>query len=156
MHRFREGIMEINLDDVDLAVVVNIEILREVLSKMSANGRTWWIACEPSYALERGHITIAYGCPGAVDRLNTVLYRVPILNTESPIGGTDKLLVLLDLTVIVAEQAGLYREGDRVIEDEFADIGEFFVPIQQAVVQVLAEHTGTQMPAQAQPASHSV
>lgn len=134
--------MDINFDDVDLAVVVNIEILREVLCRMSAGGRRWWIACEPAYALERGYISLGFGDPRCVDRLNTVYYRVPILNTEQPVGGPDKLVVLLDPTVIVAEQVGLYREGDRVTEDEFADIEDFFVPIQRALVPVLAAHVG--------------
>lgn len=110
--------MEISLDEVDLAVVVNVEILREVLRKLSKNGKRWWIACEPACAMETG-ITIGYGDPGCKDRLNTVYYRVPVLNTQRPLGGPDKLLVLLDSSVVVPEQAGLYREGDRVSAEEF-------------------------------------
>lgn len=134
--------MEINIDDVDLAMVVNIEILREVLNKLSVGGRRWWIACEPAYSLERRYISIGYGDPGCVDRLNTVLFRVPILNDERPIGGADKLVILLDPTVIRAEQPGLYQEGDRVMKDDFADFEDFFVPIQRALIPLLAEHTG--------------
>jgi hypothetical protein len=124
--------------------VVNIETLREVLRKMSLNGRRWWIACEPEYALERGYISLGFGDPNCQDRLNTVYYRTPILNTERPLGGPDKLIVLLDSTVIVAEQAGLYREGESVVPDEFVDIQDFFVPIQRALIPVLAEYCGAQ------------
>jgi hypothetical protein len=134
--------MNINLDDVDLAIVVNVEILREVLGKMSVNGRRWWIACEPSYGLENGYITLAYGHPGAIDRLNTLLYRIPILNTERPIGGTDKFIVLLDASVITPEQPGLYLENDRVVADEIADMEDFLIPIQRALIPVLAEYSG--------------
>ncbi len=134
--------MDINLDDVDLAIVVNVEILREVLHKICKMGRKWWIACEPEYALERGYLTIGYGDPGCTDRLNTVLYRLPILNTEPPIGGPDKLVVLLDSSVVAPEQPGVYRHGERVVEDVIADIEDFFIPIQRAFVQVLAELTG--------------
>lgn len=142
--------MEVNLEDVDLAAVVNVEILREVLNKMSAqHGRRWWIACEPQYALERGYITIGYGDPRCTDRLNTMYYRAPILNRERPIGGPDKLVVLLDSSVVAPEQGGLYREGDHVIEDEIADMEEFFIPICRALVPVIADHCGAPCPSAA-------
>jgi hypothetical protein len=64
--------MESNLDEVDIAVLVNVEILRQVLKKLSRNGRRWWLACEPAYVLESGFLTIGYGDPGCIDRLNTV------------------------------------------------------------------------------------
>ena len=134
--------MELNLDDVDLAVVVNVEILRQVLKTLSRNGRKWWIACEPAHAMEAGFLTIGYGDPGCVDRLNTVYYKVPILNEDPPLGGPDKLVVLLDSSVVVPEQCGLYREGDRVLEDEITDFEDFFIPIARAMVPLLAEYTG--------------
>ena len=134
--------MELNLDDVELAVVVNVEILRQVLKTLSRNGKKWWIACEPAYALESGFVTVGYGDPGCVDRLNTVYYKIPILNQDLPFGGPDNLVVLLDSSVVVAEQCGLYREGDRVLEDEIADFEDFFTPIVRAIVPVLAEYTG--------------
>lgn len=133
---------ELNLEDVDLAVAVNIEILRQVLKTLSRNGRKWWIACEPAYALESGFVTVGYGDPECVDRLNTVYYKLPILNQDPPLGGPDKLVVLLDSSVVVPEQRGLYREGDRVLEDEIADFEDFFMPIARAMVPVLAEYTG--------------
>ncbi|QNI31403.1 hypothetical protein H7849_20345 [Alloacidobacterium dinghuense] len=135
--------MELNLDDVDIAVVVNVEILRQVLKNLSTNGKKWWIACEPAYAVETG-LTIGYGDPGCVDRLNTVYYKVPVLNQDRPLGGPDKLVVLLDSSVVVAEQPGLYREDDCVLQDEVADIEDFFIPILRALVPVLAAHAGAQ------------
>ena len=134
--------MELILDDVEIAVVVNVEILRQVLQKLSRNGKKWWIACEPGYALESGFVAIGYGDPGCVDRLNTIYYKVPILNEDPPLGGPDKLVVLLDSSVVVPEQRGLYREGDRVLEDEIADFEDFFMPIARGMVTVLAEYTG--------------
>ena len=134
--------MEFNIDDVDIAVVVNVEILREVLKKLSANGKRWWIACEPAYTLESGSVTIGYGDPGCVELLNTVYYKLPILNQEMPLGGPDSLVVLVDSSVLVAEQAGLYREDDRVLEDPVADMEEFFMPIARALVPVLAQDSG--------------
>lgn len=134
--------MEINLDDVDLSVVVNIEILREVLRKMSCNGKRWWIACEPEYSLDRGYISIGFGCPGCVDLLNTMYYRLPILNTSLPTGGSDNLLVLVHSSTVTAEQPGFYEHAAGIGTDEFADIEEFFVPIRRALVPILAEHVG--------------
>ena len=130
------------LDEVDIAVAVNIEILRQVLKNLSRNGKKWWIACEPAYAVEAGFVTIGYGDPGCVDRLNTIFYKVPVLNEDPPLGGPDKLVLLFDSSVVVPEQRGLYREGDRVLEDEIADFEDFFTPIVRALVPVLAEYTG--------------
>lgn len=134
--------MELNVDDVDIAVVVNVEILRQVLKKLSGNKKKWWIACEPAYVLEAGFLAIGYGDPGCVDRFNTVYYKVPILNQDRPLGGPDRLVVLLDSSVVVAEQPGLYWEGDRVLQDEVTDMEDFLIPILRALVPVLAEYTG--------------
>jgi len=134
--------MAINLGEVDLAIAVNIGILREVFGKLSERGRIWWIACEPLYAFEKGYITIGFGDPGCVDRLNTVLYRVPILNTDRPVSGSDKLVVLLDASVILPEQPGLYREGYDVVRDELADIESFFIPLKRALIPMLADSCG--------------
>ena len=134
--------MDTNLDEVALAVAVNVEILREVLKKLTANKGTWWIACEPAYAFEKGYVTLAFGCPQCTDRLNTVLYRVPILNRDQPPGGPDKLVVLIDPAVVVAEQPGLYHDGSDVQLDELADLEDFLFPIRRALVEVLAEYSG--------------
>jgi hypothetical protein len=134
--------MDINFDEVALAVAVNVEILREVLKKLSVTGRAFWIACEPAFAFERGYLTVGFGCPRCTDRLNTVLYRLPILNREQPLGDPDKLVVLIDQAVVVAEQPGLYRNGSGVELDELADLEDFLFPIRRALVGVLAEYTG--------------
>jgi hypothetical protein len=134
--------MDTNLEEVALAVAVNVEILREVLKKLTANNGTWWIACEPAYAFEKGYLTVAFGCPGCIDRLNTVLYRLPILNRDQPLGGPDKLVVLIDQAVVVAEQPGLYRNGSGVELDELADLEDFLLPMRRALVEVLAEYSG--------------
>jgi len=81
--------VELILDDVEIAVVVNLEILRQLLKKLSRNGKKWWIAWEPSSAQEAGFITIGYGDPACVDRLNTIYYQVPVLNEDPPVGGPD-------------------------------------------------------------------
>jgi hypothetical protein len=49
------------------------------------------------------------------------LLQAPLLNDDPPLGGPDKLVVLLDSSVVVPEQRGLYRGGDRVLEDEIAE-----------------------------------
>lgn len=129
--------MEISLDEIDLGVVVNIETLRKVLKGLSDDGRRWWIASDPSDALESGFLTIGHGDPGCIDRLNTLYYRLPVLNDEKPVAGFDKLVLLLDSSVIFAEQPGLYIEDGRVMKDEFADIEGFFIPIKRALTEML-------------------
>lgn len=125
--------MDVNLDEVDLGFVVNIRTLRKVLAGLSGDGRTWWLASDPADAIERGYVTIGHGDPLCEDRLNTLYYRVPVLNEEQPLGGADRTVVLLESSVISAEQRGLYDEGGRVVTDPISDIESFFFPIQTAL-----------------------
>jgi hypothetical protein len=126
--------MDFSLDEVDLGFVVSLETLREVLKSMSVNGRKWWIASDPSDAIETHSVTIGHGDPGCHDRLNTLYFRVPVLNEETPMAGTDQLRLMLDSSVISAEQPGLYFEGGRVLQDSLADLESFYDPIQRALL----------------------
>lgn len=134
--------MEVNLDAVELGVVVRVEILRQVLKGLTTDHREWWIACELDSAFERRYLTLGFGCQGCTDRLNTILYQLPILNAERPIGGLDHLVVLLGSSVVAPEQPGLYRDGNGVVKDEIADIEDFLIPIRRALVPILAEYSG--------------
>ena len=129
--------MDINLDNIDLGFVVNVRTLREVLAALGDNGRRWWIASDPADAIDRGYVCIGHGDPRCVDRLNTMYYRVPVLNEEPPWGGTDRIVVLLDSTLVSPEQPGLYREGGRVLQDETEDIECLWFPIQRALARRL-------------------
>jgi hypothetical protein len=61
-------------------------------------------------------------------------YRLPVLNEEKPVAGTDKLVLMLDSSVVAAEQPGLYFEDGRVGEDSVADLQAFYDPIQRALL----------------------
>jgi hypothetical protein len=81
--------MEIDFDQVELGLVVNLTILREVLKSLSIDGKRWWIASDPQDALTTRSITIGHGDPRCTDRLNTLYFRIPVLGNETPRGGTD-------------------------------------------------------------------
>lgn len=131
--------MDTNLEEIDLGFVVSLATLRQVLKKLSVNGRKWWIASDPTDALENQCLTLAHGSYGCADLLNTLYYRVPVLNEHKPFAGTDKLVLLLDPSVVSPEQPGLYVEDGRVLEDGFADVECFFFPIQRALISMLRE-----------------
>jgi hypothetical protein len=133
--------MDFSLDEVDLGFVVNLETLREVLKSMSVNGRKWWIASDPSDAIDSHTVTIGHGDPGCHDRLNTLYFRVPVLNEEMPMAGTGKLTLMLDSSVVSAEQPGLYFEDGRVGQDSVADMEAFYDPIQRALLTKLQSLT---------------
>jgi hypothetical protein len=122
---------------VEVGFVVNLGTLREVLKGLSINSRRWWVASDPSDALESHSVTVGYGDPGCVDLLNTLYFKVPVLSDEKPLAGTDRLILLLDCSVISAEQPGLYIEEGRVLEDPLADIEYFFIPIKQALIAMV-------------------
>jgi hypothetical protein len=129
--------MDLIVDEIELGFVVSLATLRQVLKELSVNGRKWWIASDPSDALETNTVTIGHGDPGCKDRLNTLYFRVPVLNEDEPTAGFDNLILVLDCSVISAEQPGLYREGRRVLKDSLADLEAFFDPIERALLAKL-------------------
>lgn len=129
--------MTINFDQIDVGLVVNLATLREVLAKLSFDGRKWWIASDPADALTNRCVTIGHGDPRCEDRLNTLYYRVPVLSDEKPYGGTEKLIVLLDSSAVSPEQGGLYMEGGRLCTDELADIEAFLFPLLRALARMV-------------------
>ena len=126
--------MHTSLDEVELAVVVNLETLREVFMSMSIGGKRWWIASDPHDAIVDGYISIGHGDPGCTDRLNTLYFRVPVVNDETPMGGTDRLVVLIDESTSFPQEPGFYLEDSEVVEDPFEDFMSFFEPLKHALV----------------------
>jgi hypothetical protein len=105
-----------------------------VVGSLNINSsRRWWIASDLVDAVRNGWLTLGHGDSDCVDRLNTLYYRVPVLNQEKPPAGTDRLVVLLDSSLVVAEQPGLYIECGRVVQDEIEDIHAFLFPILRAL-----------------------
>lgn len=129
--------MYASLDEVELAVVVNLETLREVLKSLSIDGKRWWIASDPHDAVADGYISIGHGDPGCSDRLNTLHFRVPVLNDETPLGGTVRLILLFDESTSFPEEPGFYLENNEVVQDPFEDLMRFFEPIKRALVACL-------------------
>jgi hypothetical protein len=125
------------LDEGELAVVVNLETLREVLMSMSIDAKRWWIASDPHDAVAGGYISIGHGDPGCSDRLNTLYFRVPVLNDEMPMGGTERLVLLFDESTSFPQEPGFYLEDSKVVEDPFEDLMSFFEPIKYALVERL-------------------
>jgi hypothetical protein len=126
--------MYTSLDEVELAVVVNLDTLRVVLKSLSIDGKRWWIASDPRDAVADGYISIVHGDPGCADRLNTLYFRVAVLNDEMPPGGIDRLVLLFDESTSFSEEPGFYLENSNVVEDPVEDLMSFFEPIKKALV----------------------
>jgi hypothetical protein len=133
--------MDLSLDEVDLGFAVKLETLRELLKSMSVSGRKWWIASDPGDAIATHTVTIGHGDPGCKDRLNTLYFRVPVLNEEMPMAGSNQLRLMLDSSVVWAEQPGIYFEDGRVFEDSGEDLQSFYDPIQRALLTRLQSFT---------------
>jgi hypothetical protein len=69
--------MYTSLDEVELAVVVNLETLREVLMSMSIDAKRWWIASDPHDAVAGGYISIGHGTPAAPIVLTPCIFAFP-------------------------------------------------------------------------------
>jgi hypothetical protein len=126
--------MEIDFDQVEIGLVVNLAILREVLKSLSIDGKRWWIASDPQDSLTTRSITIGRGDPRCTDRLNTLYFRIPVLRNETPRDGTDGLVFLFDPSVSAAAEPGYYIEDGRVVQDFLEDFHCFYRPINLALI----------------------
>jgi hypothetical protein len=126
--------MDVDFTEVELGLVVNLRTLREVLKGLSSGGKRWWIASDPQDAVEDGAIFIGHGDPRCTDRLNTLTFRVPVLNDETPRGGTDRIVVLLDPSTPSLTEPGFYVENGRVMQDLPEDFFCFYYPIKHALI----------------------
>jgi hypothetical protein len=127
--------MDVVCDEIELGFVVNLKTLREVLKTLSIDGNRWWIACDPYDAFARGYVSIGHGNPHCTDRLNTLFFRIPILSSEIPKAGTDRLVLLFDPSTSFPEEPGYYYlENGRVMQDPLEDFSCFYHPIKCALI----------------------
>ena len=126
--------MDVDLDEVELGLVINLTILREVLKTLSVDGKRWWIASDPYDAAARGYVSIGHGDPQCTDRLNTLYFRIPVLANEIPRNGTEGLVLLFEPSTCSAEEPGYYMENGRVVQDPLEDFMRFYYPIKSALI----------------------
>jgi hypothetical protein len=126
--------MDVDFSEVELGLVINLKTLREVLKGLSIGGKRWWIASDPQDAVDDGAIFIGHGDSRCVDRLNTLTFRIPILNNETPRGGTDRIVALLDPSTLSSKEPGHYIENGRVTQDLMEDFFCFYYPIKRALI----------------------
>jgi hypothetical protein len=124
-----------NLNELELAHVVNLQTLRNVFRQLSVDGKRWWIASDPHEAIEDGYITVGHSDPTCVDRLNDVSYFLPVLTKKVPRAGTDRIVVLIDSSYVVPDQPGFYAEEEGIVEDIFNDFQCFFNPLKMELIQ---------------------
>ena len=104
--------MSVDLSEVELGFVVSLGALREALKELNVDGRRWWISSDPHDAAELGYVTLAHGCEGCVDRLNTLHFRVPVVGDGDWNGEVDRLILMIDHSTATAEESGFYlRDG---------------------------------------------
>ena len=124
--------MDADLSAVELGFVVNLKVLREVLKDLNIDGSRWWIACDPIDAAETGFITIGHGYPRCIDRLNTLHFHLPVVGDEC--SKTDRLILIIDPSVITQVEPCLYLHNGRVLEAPIEDFVSFYEPIKRALL----------------------
>lgn len=126
--------MDADLTELELGIVVSLHTLRDVLKRMSKDGRRWWIGSDPLDAVEDGYLTIGYGDPHCFDRLNTLHFRVPVVDSGFPPQRTDRIVLLIEPTTATGEETGYYLENNRMREDPVEDFYEFYTPLERALI----------------------
>lgn len=133
-------------DNIEIGFVVNLETLREALKTLNIRGRRWWLASDPADAIDDGYVVIGHGDKNCTDRLNTVSFRVPVLTRQTPYGGTGRILLLFDASVIAADQPGFYLADGLIEQDFLEDFQCFFRPLKDALIQRMQTGASTSLP----------
>lgn len=110
---------------IDVALVVRVRALREILRSLHVDGRDWWIGIDPERAREIGWITLGWGNQRCSDPLNVQYFLAPILKGAQDTR-PDNLLVLFDASSIESE--------DRCCPNSVGDFQDFFVPLKTALI----------------------
>lgn len=126
--------MDADLSELELGIIVSLQTLRETLKRMSFGGTRWWIASDPIDAVGDGYITIGYGDPRCFDRLNTLHFRVPVVDSDFPPERIDRIVLIIEPTTVVGEEAGYYLENSRISEDPVQDLWSFYAPLERALI----------------------
>lgn len=126
--------MDVDFSEVEIGIVVNLQTLREVLKGLRISGRRFWIASDPHDAVEDGFITIGHGDPNCVDLLNTLYYRVPVVEEGNWNLQTDRLILMFELSTAAAEIPHYSLENGRVVQHSAEDFLRFYQPVEQALI----------------------
>jgi hypothetical protein len=126
--------MSVDLSEVELGFVVSLRALRETIKELNIDGRRRWISSDPHDAAELGYVTLAHGCEGCIDRLNTLHFRVPVLFDDHAAGRTERLILFIDPSTVTAEEPGYYLETCRTVEDPVEDLFSFYTPLERALI----------------------
>jgi hypothetical protein len=129
--------MNTDLSELELGIVVSLNTLRDVLKKMSVGSKRWWIGSDPLDAVENGYLTIGFGDPDCFDRLNTLHFRVPVVDSDFPPNRTDRIVLLIEPTTAAGEEPGFYLKDSRLLEDPVEDFYEFYQPLERALISRL-------------------
>ena len=77
-----------------------------------------------------------YGDPNCTDRLNTIVFRFPVLSVGFMCDRPESLILLIEPAAISIEEPGLYLEGGLVMQDFIEDFHCFFHPIKRALMDL--------------------
>ncbi len=107
--------MSVDLNEIELGFVVSLGALREAIKELNVDGRRWWISRDPHDAAELGYVTIAHGCQGCMDWLNTLHFRVPVLGNDCS-NRPDRTILIVDPSTATAEEPGYAPRQENAVK----------------------------------------
>jgi hypothetical protein len=135
------------LDEIDLGFVVRLDVFKQIINGLNSKHNRWWISTEPLETIECGYLLIGHssaatrGQRDATDAVvceaEAVYFRIPVLNTQVPRGGSRHLLLLIHPFAIVPPKAEYFRENGGTLGDLMRNLHSCFPPIKAAMIRML-------------------
>lgn len=124
-----------DIDQIDLGFAVSLETLCQVLKTLNNDKRRWWIATAPCEAVESGYLRIGYEDRENSDLLTRIYFQLPVLSKSLRQSGADRIVILLDASCCIPDQAGLYvAEKGQIEHDVLEDFTSFYYPLKRALI----------------------
>ena len=87
----------------------------------------------PQDAAEMGtsRLRTAPGCLRSTEHLH---FRLPVVCGEYATSRSDSLILMIDQSIVTAEEPGFYTGDGRIVEDPVEDLYSFYGPIKRALI----------------------
>jgi hypothetical protein len=127
--------MKLDLDGTSVGLVVELNVLRGVITTLNIGGKHWWLVTNPTHAAARGSVTIAHGYEDCYDRFNTLYFETPVVSRDETSWDDPRIFVLIKRSEWKSTEPQLRLKSHWSMRDCIDDLDCAFYPLQNALIE---------------------